>query len=93
MRGGQTNFANFTDFTNFINFVYFKSFEFGKGKQGEGERVKGEKWQARASETKLRVEGRESKRRVTIKYSLHLHPSVYNFFPRAIAPFTGIGYI
>ena len=37
-------------------------------------------------------EGRKSKRRVTSKNSLflHHHPNFYDFFPRAIAPFTGI---
>ena len=37
--------------------------------------------------------GGENKRRVTSKGSLfhHNHPNFYNFFPRAIAPFTGKG--
>ena len=50
---------------------------------------------ARASETRaIQARWREgkSKRRVTSKDSLfhHHHPNFYDFFPRAIAPFTGI---
>ena len=51
---------------------------------------------ARASEARaIQARWREgkSKRRVTSKDSLfhhHHHPNFYDFFPRAIAPFTGI---
>ena len=50
---------------------------------------------ARASEARaIQARWREgkSKRRVTSKDSLfhhHQHPNFYDFFPRAIAPFTG----
>ena len=39
------------------------------------------------------VDGGKSERRVTSKDSLfhHHHPNFYDFFFRAIAPFTGIG--
>ena len=53
---------------------------------------------ARASEARaIQAKWREgkSKRRVTSKDSLfhhHHHPNFYDFFPRAIAPFTGINF-
>ena len=45
--------------------------------------------EARAIQARWRVG--KSKRKVTSKNSIlhHHHPNFYNFFPRAIAPFTG----
>ena len=60
--------------------------------QGKSERVEGKRGKGKGGKSKRgKVEGGKSKRRVTSKDSLfyHHHPNFYDFFPRAIAPFTG----
>ena len=55
----------------------------GCGQVGQGQVRQGQAWQGR---------GGKSKKRVTSKDSLfhhYYHPNFYDFFPRAIAPFTG----
>ena len=55
--------------------------------RGKGERVEGKQGKGKSGKVE-RQEQEKGAQQDTIFY--HHHPNFYDFFPRAIAPFTGI---